>query len=136
MEPKFDFNDAKSPLAVFLMMLFAVLVIILLMNILIALMSDTFNRIQSNGTAQWKMERCKIILEQNHLATDALRGQLSAHYLNVLRRTEHVSSDDDKFHARINDIQKQVLMISELQKSQQKSLSEIEKHLSHGINIF
>jgi hypothetical protein len=53
-----------------LLVLFLIVYVIILLNILIALMSDTFNRIQSNGLAQWRLERCKIILEQLHLLTD------------------------------------------------------------------
>jgi hypothetical protein len=70
-DPSFDFSESSSPaLGVCLLVLFLIVYVIILLNILIALMSDTFNRIQSNGLAQWRLERCKIILEQLHLLTD------------------------------------------------------------------
>lgn len=113
-DPSFDFSHTSSPtLGIALLVLFLIVYVIILLNILIALMSDTFNRIQSNGLAQWRLERCKIILEQLHLLrepdgesdtsnTTATATVPSTHnkagkeeYIHVLKRAEFVKPLND-----------------------------------------
>eukprot|EP01046_Picozoa_sp_COSAG06_P067300 COSAG06_NODE_17384_length_944_cov_1.416568_1_plen_229_part_01 len=59
-------------IAVPLFVTFIVMVPIVMLNSLIALMSDTFERVQQNTTAASRLERAKIILELEHLLLPAV----------------------------------------------------------------
>eukprot|EP00930_Biecheleria_cincta_P089033 TRINITY_DN78295_c0_g1_i1.p1 TRINITY_DN78295_c0_g1~~TRINITY_DN78295_c0_g1_i1.p1 ORF type:complete len:136 (+),score=20.69 TRINITY_DN78295_c0_g1_i1:23-409(+) len=52
----------KGSLVMSLLLTYSLLVTILLLNILVAMMSDTYNNVSEAADKQWNMERARIIL--------------------------------------------------------------------------
>ncbi len=65
MLPEFQSSDNASPgFARFLLVIFMMVMIILMLNILIALMGDTFSRVRDTGMALWRKEQAAICIEE------------------------------------------------------------------------
>ncbi len=65
MLPEFEANHNASPaFARFLLVIFMMVMIILMLNILIALMGDTFSRVRDSGLALWRKEQAAICIEE------------------------------------------------------------------------
>ena len=58
-----DYSGTTSPeLGVVLYILFMVIVALLLLNLLIALMGDSFSAVKEKGIAQWRLEQVICLL--------------------------------------------------------------------------
>ena len=57
----------------FLTCLYMMVVVILMLNLLIALMGDSFTQVAENGLAQWRLEQSKIILANADLSISSLQ---------------------------------------------------------------
>eukprot|EP01038_Epipyxis_sp_PR26KG_P010406 gene10406-13978_t len=63
-----DFAGTSSPeLAVVIYVIFTVVVMLLLLNLLIALMGNSYSIVQAKGIAQWRLEQASIIHEQRSI---------------------------------------------------------------------
>ena len=61
-----EFEGSRVPvLGTFLVIVFVLFVIILMLNLLIALMGNTFSNVSAKGLAQWRQEQVSIVLEEN-----------------------------------------------------------------------
>jgi hypothetical protein len=146
-EGNYDFSKTSAPiLGIVLLVVFLVIVYVLLLNILVALMSDTFTRIQSNGLAQWRLELCRTILDQQHVfIKDAKPDQ----YIHVLKRTEFLRVKGDEFHGRLSDIDRAtahlqdqnkklsstLLAVVELEQLTQKKLQKLSDYVKKTHDI-
>ena len=62
-----SFDDSHLPyLCYFFLAVFLLFVMILMLNLLIALMSDSYGEVRERGKAQWRFEQAKIIVEVFH----------------------------------------------------------------------
>lgn len=60
-----EFEGNRLPVVgTFLVIIFVVFVIILMLNLLIALMGNTFSMVSEKGLAQWRQEQVSIVLEE------------------------------------------------------------------------
>lgn len=65
-----QFEGSVSPtLSTFLVLVFVVFMIILMLNLLIALMGNTFAIVSEKGLAQWRQEQVSIILDEKFMAS-------------------------------------------------------------------
>lgn len=61
-----EFEGSRVPvLGTLLVIVFVLFVIILMLNLLIALMGNTFSNVSEKGLAQWRQEQVSIVLEEN-----------------------------------------------------------------------
>jgi len=77
--------------AIFLFYLFCILIIIMLFNLLVALMGDTYNRILEDGVEDdWRLEQAGVILQVEATMSDASLAdtRLFPKWVHVLRRTD------------------------------------------------
>ena len=75
------FTNTSSPqLGVFLLVMFMLFMMILMLNLLIALMGNSFQVIQNKGVAQWRIEQACMMLEQRFSLSEG-----------VIRRHRHFS---------------------------------------------
>lgn len=75
------FTNTSSPqLGVFLVVMFMLFMMILMLNLLIALMGNSFQVIQNKGVAQWRIEQACMMLEQRFSLSEG-----------VIRRHRHFS---------------------------------------------
>lgn len=84
----FAFSNAPlESFALFLSCIYMLIVSILLLNLLIALMGDSYGDVREKGLAQWRLEQCQLIIE-----SAATMSQ------NDRKRTDHIyfrKIDDD-----------------------------------------
>ena len=81
-------------LGTLLLVLFMMIMIILMLNLLIALMGDTFANVRAQGLAVWRKEQASIIVEESfffHKKMSRIKP-----YLHVLRYTSEVGNVDDE----------------------------------------
>lgn len=111
--PSNDDVDAShnSTMLYTLIVVFTLTVTILMLNLLIALMSDAYGKIRDNGLAQWRFEQATIILEENRSAPV---GRYKP-YVHVLRQAQY--DNDDVIQKReaieMEEIMKRVQRIEE-----------------------
>lgn len=60
-------NSASPSLGVFLLVCYMLITPIILLNALIAIMGDSYDRVQTNANAEWRCEQAKIVLELEQL---------------------------------------------------------------------
>lgn len=84
-----DFEGTVSPgFATFILVCFLIFMMILMLNLLIALMGDTFSEVRSKGQALWREEQTAIISEQSFLMTDTNTHS----FLHVLKYTSDLTA--------------------------------------------
>lgn len=89
-----DFSGTTSPqLATALLVVFMMFMMILMLNLLIALMGNSFAAISEKGLAQWRYEQACIIVDQSLLQTkSALKVPPIVH---VLKYREYAATTAD-----------------------------------------
>ena len=82
-----DFTGTASPeLGVMLLVMFMLFMMIVMLNLLIALMGDSFATIKSRGVAHWRREQACIILEQYSMVTQKTREKFHTDsHIHILR---------------------------------------------------
>ena len=72
-------------LSVTLMVIFSLLATIMMLNVLIALLNDVYQRVSLNVEDEWYMERCRIIMEiENTLGSKGANERWFPKWLHVL----------------------------------------------------
>lgn len=113
-----DFTGTASPnLGVVLYIVFMFIVAILILNLIIALMGDSFARVNANGIAQWRLEQAMIVVEQECLAPespvdDYRMPTQNPRFLHLLLRMSDIgnqgNSQEDQIAELDEKIQRQV----------------------------
>lgn len=57
-----DAHQGKGSLVISLLIVYSIMATVLLLNILIAMMNDTYNRVSSEAQQRWQLERARIIV--------------------------------------------------------------------------
>lgn len=86
-------------LATFLLVIFMMVMIILMLNLLIALMGDTFATVRAQGLAIWRREQAAIIIEEAFLIP--VKSKDVPPYLHVLKYASDVSDADSKQYNKL-----------------------------------
>ena len=85
-----------------------VLVNLLLLNLLIALMGDSYGSVREKGIAQWKLEQCQLILEQDCLPSvlsdkEAEAAQNKAPtWIYVMKGLDEIAEEDENTNDESN----------------------------------
>jgi hypothetical protein len=71
------------------------IVTVIVLNVLIALLGDSYSRIQENSTANKNMERVKLIVEYLSLLSSSTRERIEAktRYIHILKSKQHMGDD-------------------------------------------
>ena len=69
-------NKMEFGVGAVLLMMFIIIFPIMLINMLVALLSDIFDRVQENMEEEWRAEQCRIIVEMEYYALRDRRGRL------------------------------------------------------------
>jgi hypothetical protein len=90
-----DYSGTASPaLGVFLLIIFLLFMSIIMLNLLIALMGESFDSVSANKIAKWRLEQASIILEQAFLLQANNRSQADP-IIHVLKYTSDVEDASD-----------------------------------------
>ena len=85
-----EFDSGAAPvLSTVFLCLFLLFMMILMLNLLIALMGDTFDKVKSRGKAEWRLEQASIVSED-----PSLNDLKIPPFLHVLRYTSDVARGD------------------------------------------
>lgn len=86
-----SFSQTVAPeFGIVLMVIFLIFMMILMLNLLIALMGDTFSMVRAQGQALWRKEQASIIFEESFL----MEGKVQiAEFIHVLRYTADLQMD-------------------------------------------
>ncbi len=102
MQPEFEPNHNASPaFARYLLVVFMMVMMILMLNILIALMGDTFTNVRDSGLALWRKEQAAICIEEmiSPVKSDAVSENNRVGvcpYIHVLQYTSDIGTSDSK----------------------------------------
>ena len=123
-----DFEDTASPeLGVVLLVMFMFFMMILMLNLLIALMGNSYSKVQEKGLAEWRLGQASMILEQAYLMTELSRR--SHEYFSVIHMLKYTSlvTDENK-EVEITDSQ-----LSSLKSKIDAKIEELEKKIEVAV---
>jgi hypothetical protein len=91
-----DFQDTASPqLGVFLLVMFMFFMMILMLNLLIALMGNSYSKVQEKGLAEWRLGQASMILEQSYMMSHAgKRAHERYNVIHVMKYTSLLPNED------------------------------------------
>ena len=124
-----DFSGTASPqLGVFLLVMFMMFMMILMLNLLIALMGNSYSKVQEKGLAEWRLGQASIMLEQSYLMskkTKILHNKYNT--IHVLKHTSLIVSEDRD--VKITDGQ-----LSTVRNQMEAKFEALEKALMEKLN--
>ena len=90
-------SDVKS-FSIILYVVYGIVVTILMLNLLIALMNNSYSTVNKKGVAQWRLEQAKIIIDQSFLIPRRiLFPHLDLNYfpetIHILKRVADISQE-------------------------------------------
>ncbi len=90
-------SDVKS-FSIILYVVYGIVVTILMLNLLIALMNNSYSTVNKKGVAQWRLEQAKIIIDQSFLIPRRiLFPRLDLNYfpetIHILKRLADISQE-------------------------------------------
>lgn len=141
-----DFSGTASPeLGVGLLVAFMLFMMILMLNLLIALMGDSFTVIKDRGIAHWRREQACLMLEQQCMLSVAARAKHEAkgriHLLKHFTRNVDAGLTDKQLllsvkktletNAHVNDtaddlVCNKLVSLSEAQEAAEVKLAQLE----------
>lgn len=87
---------------------------IVMLNMMIAIMGDSYERVQQGAIGQWRLELSKIILEMEQILCDVLPEKTlqkwQPHWLHVLSIEGSDANEGDEWAGRVKAITKEVAM--------------------------
>lgn len=108
------FHKARSYwLSIALYLTFTLLMVILLLNLLVAIMGDSYSRIVSNAVLEWRLEQAHIILEAESLMdkTQYQDPNLFPRWVQVLRPAHAVGVGNEEWSGTIGEISMKIQQV-------------------------
>jgi transient receptor potential cation channel subfamily V member 6 len=106
--------------ALLLSCLYMLIVSILLLNLLIALMGDSYSQVREKGLAQWRLEQCQLIIENAATMKESDRARRDDIYF---RKVDDVTIDDP--FVQQFDLEKSMKQLQKKQDILQKKLDRL-----------
>eukprot|EP00455_Lapot_gusevi_P012680 TRINITY_DN1605_c0_g1_i4.p1 TRINITY_DN1605_c0_g1~~TRINITY_DN1605_c0_g1_i4.p1 ORF type:complete len:685 (+),score=183.66 TRINITY_DN1605_c0_g1_i4:122-2176(+) len=142
----FDFDEYQGNrfpvLAITLLVIFVVVVSIMLLNILVAMMGDTYGNITEEADKQWSLERARIMFSlQNEMTYDEMMGPdyrywtdlNGARYLQVISVDEaHYEAEHDSETVRVRNILGMEVPAEVEERLKAEHESKEQEHKEHG----
>ena len=89
----FEVSDYTNPESKLFFVLFLFLIVVIMLNLLIALMADTFERVMESWVFESRKMRVETIIEQELLMNDSDNTDCFPVFLQVLRPVEDVADE-------------------------------------------
>ena len=100
-----DYSNAEST-AFFAMFLF--LIVVVMLNLLIAIMSDVFERVTESWVFEGRKMRIETIIEEELLMNDSQNAEFFPAYLQVLRPVEEAADEWAGVSGQISTVREEV----------------------------
>lgn len=127
-----DFSATASPrLGILLLVMFMFFMMILMLNLLIALMGNSYSKVQEKGPAEWRLGQASMMMEQSYMLNPSL-AELHERYssVQVMQYNANIVSDQADLLGETSLLK----VVSQLQQRQasaeaatQYSLSQLQK---------
>ena len=119
-----DFSATASPrLGILLLVMFMFFMMILMLNLLIALMGNSYSKVQEKGPAEWRLGQASMILEQSYMMDERM---VKAHEryssVQVMKYTSLLPAEDRE--VEVTDAQ-----LSSLKSSLEARMGELQKKI-------
>lgn len=90
-------------LSVFLLVGYIVVVSICLLNLLIAMMGDTYTKVSTNAENKWRLERARVIMSiENEMTMADRQHPRNKYFVQIgLERFIHIYDNDEKHFAQV-----------------------------------
>ena len=96
-----EYSESRFPgIAVFLLVVFVVVVSIMLLNILIAMMGETYGTVVEEADKQWALERARIMFSiQNEMSLDEMNQPQYRYWTEVGNKhyLQDISANDKHY---------------------------------------
>ena len=89
----FEVSDYTNPESTVFFVVFLFLIVVIMLNLLIALMADTFERVMESWVFESRKMRVETIIEQELLMNDSDNADCFPAFLQVLRPVEDVADE-------------------------------------------
>eukprot|EP00347_Sterkiella_histriomuscorum_P004764 403359199 len=131
-----EFGEVATPLVMILFLLCTIFNMIVMLNLLIAIISESFAKVTSKSDQAVYQEMASMIAENSYLIPESRKKEYaeSGKYLLIVKDLEEINNEEiddpilDKLEALQKQLQKQIKDIKDDQKSNKKSQDEaIEK---------
>jgi hypothetical protein len=133
-----DFGGTISPfLMSVIFVIFETIVTILLLNLLIALMGDTYQSVSQNGLAQWRFEQCTVVFDQGFQLEQSKKQDddvfpKTIHLLKRVSDMEEIITDDkNEYENIIKKLRNEINLLKNKTKSIDLKLDNILDHISN-----
>jgi len=94
-EADFAADTASPRLGIVLLVAFMFFMMILMLNLLIALMGNSYSKVQEKGLAEWRLGQASMILEQSYLMNDRTkRAHEKYNSIHVLKYSTLLPQED------------------------------------------
>eukprot|EP01038_Epipyxis_sp_PR26KG_P004170 gene4170-5935_t len=93
------FEETHSYFSIFILIMFMSIVPLLMLNVLIALMGESFSNVRAKGSAQWRLEQASIILEEQFLLTE--NENKIGQFIHVIKYTSDISNHANSINSSI-----------------------------------
>ena len=107
----FDIADYTNAESTVFFAIFLFLILVIMLNLLIALMSDTFERVTESWVFEGRKMRIETIIEEELLMNDSQNAEFFPDYLQVLRPVEEAADEWAGVSGQISTVREEVSIV-------------------------
>ena len=104
----FEVSDYTNPESTVFFVVFLFLIVVIMLNLLIALMADTFERVMESWVFESRKMRVETIIEQELLMNDSDNADCFPAFLQVLRPVEDVADEWAGVSGQVSAVREEV----------------------------
>eukprot|EP01046_Picozoa_sp_COSAG06_P015485 COSAG06_NODE_995_length_11158_cov_10.796184_2_plen_211_part_00 len=136
----FEVSDYTNPESKMFFVVFLFLIVVIMLNLLIALMADTFERVTESWVFESRKMRVETIIEQELLMNDSDNAECFPAFLQVLRPVEDVADEWAGVSGQVSVVREEVgavkkevdalaVEMKEMRANQERMLAEMKAEM-------
>lgn len=125
----FDIADYTNAQSTLFFVIFLFLILVIMLNLLIAIMSDTFDRVMESWVFEGRKMRVETIIEEELLMDDSQNAECFPEYLQVLRPVQKAEDEWSGVSGQIVALKDEVRVVKMDVARVKDTVSEMEKRI-------
>ena len=109
----FEVSDYTNPESIVFFVVFLFLIVVIMLNLLIALMADTFERVMESWVFEGRKMRVETIIEEELLMNDSENAAYFPEFLQVLRPEEKAEDEWSGVSGQISAVKDEVARVED-----------------------
>jgi hypothetical protein len=109
---EFDMNEYTNAQSIACFVVFLFLIVVIMFNLLIAIMSDTFDRVMDSWVFEGRKMRVETIIEEELLMDDSHNAAYFPEFLQVLRPVEEAADEWSGVSGQISAVKEEVVRMA------------------------